>query len=191
MALFPLLFSLARSFFAPRLELMAEILALRHTRLFLGGVLNWIGLAEPDETVIAGAKTIDQGQLHVRMFEFFGTPILGKRELSLDGIEPDLFVDASHPLKVLRGTIPIRQARTSDATKFDLGDGILQLKRMSNFGVGQIRAPKWPDRIAKITFSAAISVKPSNTSSILALCASLRKGSRRPAALFRLRDGGA
>jgi hypothetical protein len=28
MALFPLLFSLARSFFAPRLELMAEILAL-------------------------------------------------------------------------------------------------------------------------------------------------------------------
>src|SRR6266540_4106976 len=29
MALFPLLFSLARSFFAPRLELMAEILALR------------------------------------------------------------------------------------------------------------------------------------------------------------------
>jgi hypothetical protein len=29
MALFPLLFSLARSFFAPRLELMAEVLALR------------------------------------------------------------------------------------------------------------------------------------------------------------------
>src|SRR5215475_11100966 len=29
MALFPLLFSIARSFFAPRLELMAEILALR------------------------------------------------------------------------------------------------------------------------------------------------------------------
>src|SRR5919197_2517744 len=29
MALFPLLFSLARSFFAPRLELIAEILALR------------------------------------------------------------------------------------------------------------------------------------------------------------------
>ena len=29
MALFPLLFSLARSFFAPRLELMAEILAIR------------------------------------------------------------------------------------------------------------------------------------------------------------------
>jgi putative transposase len=38
MALFPLLFSLARSFFAPRLELMAEILALRQQLAILNRI---------------------------------------------------------------------------------------------------------------------------------------------------------
>ena len=40
MALFPLLFSLARSFFAPRLELMAEILALRQQLAILNRTAN-------------------------------------------------------------------------------------------------------------------------------------------------------
>src|SRR5215470_15172851 len=40
MTLFPLLFSLARSFFAPRLELMAEILALRQQLAILNRTAN-------------------------------------------------------------------------------------------------------------------------------------------------------
>jgi hypothetical protein len=40
MALFTLLFSLARSFFAPRLELMAEILALRQQLAILNRTAN-------------------------------------------------------------------------------------------------------------------------------------------------------
>ena len=40
MPLFPLLFSPARSFFAPRLELMAEILALRQQLAILNRTAN-------------------------------------------------------------------------------------------------------------------------------------------------------
>ena len=48
MALFPLLFSLARSFFAPRLELMAEILAPRQQLAILNRTANRLSLRFQD-----------------------------------------------------------------------------------------------------------------------------------------------
>src|SRR5262249_51613176 len=48
MALFPLLFSLARSFFTPRLELMAEILALRQQLAILNRRAKRPSLRFPD-----------------------------------------------------------------------------------------------------------------------------------------------
>lgn len=63
------------------------------TKMFLAGLMNWIGEIVPKENDLAGKQTIKQGQVHIKTIHQTGLNgmIIGYRNLSLDKIEPDFF----------------------------------------------------------------------------------------------------
>lgn len=62
-------------------------------RGFLAGLMDWVGEFPPTAESIAGAKTLEQGDVHIKTIHETGLDgmILGYRPLEDDGIEPSLF----------------------------------------------------------------------------------------------------
>ena len=59
------------------------------TRMFLAGLLDWVGPQAPTTESIAGAKLIAQGFAHIKAILTTGGAILGLRDLATDAIVPD------------------------------------------------------------------------------------------------------
>ncbi len=59
-------------------------------KMFLAGLMNWIGKAVPKESDLAGKRTL---RLHIKTIHETGLDgsILGYRNLCLDNIEPNFF----------------------------------------------------------------------------------------------------
>jgi hypothetical protein len=72
-----------------------EVNGKRHTRLFLAGLMDWIGNAPPTFESISGAGIVSHGAAHVKTISANEGQILGCRELSLDGIEIPETVEAT------------------------------------------------------------------------------------------------
>ena len=84
--------------------------------LFLAGLLDWHGLAEPDASSIAGAKCIRQAKTHIKCIKETGGAILGIRPLELDGISPLLFRSGLGEEQgwVMKGLDYVRKVATRD-----------------------------------------------------------------------------
>jgi hypothetical protein len=61
-------------------------------RMFLAGLIDWVGASPPTAESIGGCGTIGQGAAHIKTILHTGGEILGCRSLELDGIEPDFFL---------------------------------------------------------------------------------------------------
>jgi hypothetical protein len=61
--------------------------------MFLGALLYWHGSTAPTSDEIAGARSLDQGKMHLRAIWETGGAILGHRSLKQDGVEPWTSVD--------------------------------------------------------------------------------------------------
>ncbi|EMO86935.1 immunity 26/phosphotriesterase HocA family protein [Leptospira noguchii] len=63
------------------------------TKMFLAGLMNWIGEVVPKENDLAGKQTIKQGQVHIKtIYETaLNKEILGSRNLYLDNIQSYFF----------------------------------------------------------------------------------------------------
>ncbi|HSI64804.1 MAG TPA: Imm26 family immunity protein [Candidatus Saccharimonadia bacterium] len=64
-------------------------------RMFLAGLLDWVGAEPPTIESIAGRRTLEQGGAHIKTILATGGSILGHRPLTADGIEPGLFLSQS------------------------------------------------------------------------------------------------
>ncbi len=84
--------------------------------MFLAAVLDWHGDAPPTGESIAGAKCLDQGQVHLKAITETGGCILGYRSLELDNIEPWEFRGAMFHVNsfVHRGLEPVRPQQPTD-----------------------------------------------------------------------------
>jgi len=60
--------------------------------MLIAGLMNWIGSAPPTSGDLAGCRTVQQAQVHLRSILETGGVILGHRALALELIEPDLFL---------------------------------------------------------------------------------------------------
>jgi hypothetical protein len=78
--------------------------------------MDWHSNNPPDEESIAGAQCLDQGQIHLNSISVTGGPILGARDLALEGISPWLFRGAHFHVnsRVHRGLTPIRPQTMED-----------------------------------------------------------------------------
>ena len=81
---------------------------------FLGGLLNWQGREAPSSESIAGAKTLEQGVMHVLAIKKTGGEVLGHRPLHLDGLEPWVFI---HGAVIQRGFTEIGRCSRGDARR--------------------------------------------------------------------------
>jgi hypothetical protein len=72
-------------------------------RLFLAGLMNWVGDDPPTAEAIAGRGVLDQGIVHIKTIAENAGEVLGLREPAPDGIEPWLFLDAGRATCVQRG----------------------------------------------------------------------------------------
>src|SRR5580704_3892482 len=59
----------------------------RDSRIFLAGLIDWIGTASPTSEGISGAGLVTHGAAHVNTIAANNGQILGRRDLDLDGIE--------------------------------------------------------------------------------------------------------
>jgi len=82
------------------------------SRLFLAGLLDWVGDMPPTSATIVGCLTVIQGQAHVRTIQTSGGVILGHRPLADDGIEPALMLShtAGPDVMLQRGFVTLRPA---------------------------------------------------------------------------------
>ncbi len=64
-----------------------EVSGKRHSRLFLAGLMDWIGPVSPTFESISGAGILEHGAAHVKTITANQGQILGCRDLGLDGIE--------------------------------------------------------------------------------------------------------
>jgi hypothetical protein len=67
----------------------------RDSRIFLAGLIDWVGSSLPTSESIAGRKVLEQGSVHVKTIRECDGLVLGHRSLELDGIEPALMLDQS------------------------------------------------------------------------------------------------
>lgn len=88
------------------------------TRLFLAGLLDWVGEEPPSAENIAGSTLLRQGFAHVRTVRETGGSVLGYRALDLDGIEPYLWRThgAGRDVWIYWGVHPVRPATEADAS---------------------------------------------------------------------------
>ena len=59
-----------------------------NSRMFLAGLLDWVGSQPPTVESIAGASLIEQGFAHIKAILTTGGQVLGCRDLDGDGIVP-------------------------------------------------------------------------------------------------------
>jgi hypothetical protein len=59
--------------------------------IFLAGMLDWVGDAPPTGAAIAGAGLLAQGFAHIKAITTTGGEIIGSRDLSADGIVPEVW----------------------------------------------------------------------------------------------------
>jgi hypothetical protein len=60
-----------------------------NSRMFLAGLLDWVGSRPPSDESIAGASLIEQGFAHIKTILTTGGEILGWRDLAADEIVPN------------------------------------------------------------------------------------------------------
>ena len=58
------------------------------TKMFLAGLLDWVGGSPPTAGSIAGAELLAQGFAHIKVITTTGGEVLGHRMLEADGITP-------------------------------------------------------------------------------------------------------
>lgn len=75
----------------------------RDSRSFLAGLMDWWGRKPPTADRIAGCGVIVQGGTDIKTIQATGGQVLGFRDLSLDAIQPSLFLNAQFATCVQRG----------------------------------------------------------------------------------------
>jgi immunity protein 26 of polymorphic toxin system len=60
-----------------------------NSRMFLAGLMDWVGTESPTDESIAGAHLIAQGFAHIKAIVTTGGEVLGHRDLEADGIVPE------------------------------------------------------------------------------------------------------
>ncbi len=100
------------------LSLMIDDQGRLSRRLFVAGLMEWIGSEQPTPVSLAGARVIEPGFAHLRTITETGGQILGLRELALDGNEPGLFLDCGRGGNVLQGGVYQRRATQADERLF-------------------------------------------------------------------------
>ena len=60
-----------------------------NSRMFLAGLLDWVGPRPPTDQSIAGAHLNAQGFAHIKTILTTGGEVLGWRDLAADGIVPN------------------------------------------------------------------------------------------------------
>jgi len=77
----------------------------RDRRMFLAGLMNWCSDAPPNVKSLAGARLLDFGVVHTRMFSSNGFQIEGHRPLGADHLSVPLTLDCapSRHARVVRG----------------------------------------------------------------------------------------
>jgi hypothetical protein len=87
---------------------------------FFGGLLDWHGESPPTSDAIAGAKTLNQGSMHILSITRSGGSILGNRPLELDGVEPWLCINGG---RIQRGYTDVRAWALADNTELPTYSG--------------------------------------------------------------------
>lgn len=64
----------------------------RDPRLFLAGLMDWVGPVPPSRDALIGARVLEQGEVHIRTILAAGGQILGIRDLAAEKIEPWFFL---------------------------------------------------------------------------------------------------
>lgn len=105
-------------FAAGRVLQLRETEGRRDRRMFLAGLLRWIGDREPTSDDLAGAPLVACGHAHIATIQQTGGQLLGMRPLADDGLVTPTFIDAAFPEFVLQGMAPIRKALPADATRY-------------------------------------------------------------------------
>lgn len=75
-----------RHFACGRVLQLKEERGKRDSRIFLAGLLDWIGVAPPTSEAISGARLLAHGAAHIKTISANHGEILGCRELALDGL---------------------------------------------------------------------------------------------------------
>jgi hypothetical protein len=60
--------------------------------MFIAGLMNWTGKAHPTSDSLAGVRTAEQAQVHLKTILETGACVLGHRALELDSLEPASFL---------------------------------------------------------------------------------------------------
>lgn len=111
-------------------------------KAFLAGLLDWHEKTPSSEDTIKGRKTLEQGHAHIKTIIETGGSILGWRQLELDGIEPDYFLNQSPDspkCKLMRGFETLRIATPSERSKLSVfstwGYEVIRLRAEKKFCV--------------------------------------------------------
>jgi len=106
------------------------------TRIFLAGLLNWVGCVPPTEDAIAGAALVAHGFAHIKTITTTGGQVLGQRALEADGITPALWRshEAGGVVWVYEGARRLRPASAADRD--------LPVMGMSGYSVISVLAEK-------------------------------------------------
>jgi hypothetical protein len=75
----------------------------RDSRIFLAGLLDWLGDNPPTSQTICGARLLAHGAAHVRTISANNGQILGCRDLDLDHIEIPVTLSERNGLRVQQG----------------------------------------------------------------------------------------
>lgn len=65
----------------------------RDARLFLAGLMDWVGDLEPEVDDFAGSKILEHGQVHVKTINECGGAMVGYRPLEVDALQIPLSLD--------------------------------------------------------------------------------------------------
>lgn len=112
-----------------------------NSRMFLAGLLDWVGPRPPTDQSIAGAQLNAQGFAHIKAILTTGGEVLGWRDLAADGIAPHRWRShvAGGTVWVYAGAQRLRPATSDDRS----------LPVMTTWGYGVIRVA------AEVTFVRA------------------------------------
>jgi hypothetical protein len=92
-----------RHFASGRVLQFRDVNGKRDSRIFVAGLLNWIGDAPPSSNAISGAGMLAHGAVHIRTISSNSGQILGCRDLDLDRIELPLTLSERNGPLLMRG----------------------------------------------------------------------------------------
>jgi hypothetical protein len=89
-----------------------------NSRMFLAGLLRWVGDQPPDSDSIARARLLSQGFAHVLTIRENGGSVLGRRSLESDGLVPDHWRshEGGGTVWVYEGSRRLRPATADDSS---------------------------------------------------------------------------